>query len=241
MGNKRKALTFTALVESGIVNLPSNEPKIILDKIRFVSIEAQMFHDKLALIASSCLERGIDFNGPRDDKIGTYTAPGDVRRALCSDNSNRAWYKFVKQDTTVVQFRRRLVNFSREITNAYYQILNIAESELAISKRSNIDYDLLLRELCVPSVPENMATWKFYPNREHKQFLKTWLFHYALVWYQFLTSRILPITHSTKVALDRAVPLYALVKDWSIDIGLEIPRRFSVLVLKINVVLFFLI
>ncbi|KAL3520321.1 hypothetical protein ACH5RR_018470 [Cinchona calisaya] len=39
---------------------------------------------------------------------------------------------------------------------------------------------------------------------------------------QFLTSRILPITHLTKVTWDRAVLIYALVKGWSTDIGLEI-------------------
>ncbi|KAL3524664.1 hypothetical protein ACH5RR_013036 [Cinchona calisaya] len=57
MGNKRKALNSTALVESEVVHYQSHEPKVALDKNRFVIIEAQMFYDKLALIASPCLER----------------------------------------------------------------------------------------------------------------------------------------------------------------------------------------
>ncbi|KAL3513379.1 hypothetical protein ACH5RR_026096 [Cinchona calisaya] len=216
MGNKRKVLNFTAIIESEVVHYQSHEPKVALDKNRFVSIEVQMFYDKLALIASPCLERGIDFYGPGNDKINTLTAPGEVRRAFLFEISDRTWSRFVREyatvgnDTivrelianthkltgTVVQIRKSSVNFSRVVINAYYQILNINESEHAIFKRSDINYDMLLRELCDPHVPD--------------------------VWYHFLTSRILPITHLTKVTRDRAVLLYALVKGWYIDIGLEI-------------------
>ncbi|KAL3513041.1 hypothetical protein ACH5RR_025758 [Cinchona calisaya] len=148
MGNKRKALNSVALVESGVIHHQSNEPKIVLDKNRFVSIEAQMFYDKLALIASPFLERDIDFYGSGDDKINTLTAPGEVCCAFLSKISDRTWYKFVREDAivdndtivrefitnthkfigTIVQVRKQLVNFSREIINAYYQILNIANS-----------------------------------------------------------------------------------------------------------------
>ncbi|KAL3509252.1 hypothetical protein ACH5RR_028653 [Cinchona calisaya] len=123
---------------------------------------------------------------------------------------------------TIVQVRKRLVNFSREVINAYYWIPNIDESEHAIFKRSDINYDMLLRELYDPHVPDGMAKWEFYPTGEHKQFLKTWLSPYALVWYHFLTSRILPITHLTKVTRDRAVLLYVLVKGGTLCIGSKI-------------------
>ncbi|KAL3520378.1 hypothetical protein ACH5RR_018527, partial [Cinchona calisaya] len=90
----------------------------------------------------------------------------------------RFWHQFVREEDTEgndtlvrefiatthnltgigVQVRRRPVNFIREIINDYYQVLNILDSELTILRRSNIDYDLLLRELCDPIVPEGMAT-----------------------------------------------------------------------------------
>ncbi|KAL3507009.1 hypothetical protein ACH5RR_032391 [Cinchona calisaya] len=216
MGNKRKVTNSTGLVESEVVHYQSHEPKVALDKNRFVSVEAQMFYDKLALIALPCLERGINFYGLGNDKIKTLTAPGEVRRAFLSEISDRTWSRFVREDATVgndtivrvfiantcklpgtvVQVRKCSVNFSCEVMTAYYQILNIDESEHAIFKRFDINYDVLLWELCDPHVPN--------------------------VWYHFLTSRILPITHLTKVTRDRAVLLYALIKGWSIDIGLEI-------------------
>ncbi|KAL3500768.1 hypothetical protein ACH5RR_039861 [Cinchona calisaya] len=74
MGNIRKASNSTALVESGVVHPPSNKSKII-NKTRVVRIEAKMFHDKLALIASPCLERGIDFYGQGTTKLGTWEPP----------------------------------------------------------------------------------------------------------------------------------------------------------------------
>ncbi|KAL3520001.1 hypothetical protein ACH5RR_018150 [Cinchona calisaya] len=101
MGNKRKALNSTTLIESCVVHHPSNKPKIGLDKYRFVSVEAQMFHDELALIAFPCLERGIDFYRSGDDKINTLTALGEARCAFLSDISDRTWYKFVSEDATV--------------------------------------------------------------------------------------------------------------------------------------------
>ncbi|KAL3534545.1 hypothetical protein ACH5RR_003006 [Cinchona calisaya] len=139
MGNKRKAMNSTALVELEVVHYSSHEPKVALDKNRFVSIEAQMFYDKLALIASPCVRE-----------------------------------RFVREDATVGNdtiVREFIVN-THKLTGTVVQ------------------------ELCDPHVPE--------------------------VWYHFLTSRILPITHFIKVTRDRAVFLYAWVKDWFIDIGLEI-------------------
>ncbi|KAL3518621.1 hypothetical protein ACH5RR_021210 [Cinchona calisaya] len=169
-----KALNSMTLVESGVVHRQSNEPKIVLDKNRFVSVEAQIFHIKLALIALPCLNRGITFYGLGDDKINTLTAPGEIHRAFLSKISDRTWYKFVREDATVVndtlvwefianthkltgtvvQFRKRLVNFSREIINAYYQISNIADSEYAIFKCFDINYDMLLLELCDLRIPK---------------------------------------------------------------------------------------
>ncbi|KAL3510243.1 hypothetical protein ACH5RR_029644 [Cinchona calisaya] len=137
----------------------------------------------------------IDFNGPRDDKIGTYTVSGDVRRALCFDISDRDWYQFVREDTTFRLDGDRYILVLR-LSMLTTRFLNISNSELAVFRRSNNDSDFPLRELYDPSVPE--------------------------VWYQFLTSRILPITHLTKVTQDRVVLLYALVKCSSIDIDLEI-------------------
>ncbi|KAL3519848.1 hypothetical protein ACH5RR_017997 [Cinchona calisaya] len=176
MGNKRKVLNSTALIESEVVHYQSHEFKFALHKNRFVSIEAQMFYDKLALIASPRLEIGIDFYGPKDDKINTLTTPGEVYRAFLSEISNRTWSIFVRKDATVgndtivrefianthkltctvVQVRKRSVNFSREVINSYYQISNIEESEYAIFKRSDINYDVLLWELCDPHVPDGM-------------------------------------------------------------------------------------
>ncbi|KAL3516339.1 hypothetical protein ACH5RR_023241 [Cinchona calisaya] len=202
MGNKRKVSNSTVLVESEVVHHQSHEPKVALDKNRFVSVEAHMFYDKLALISSPCLER--------DATVGNDTI---VREFAANTH---------KLTGTVFQVKKRSVNFSREVINAYYQILNIDESKHSTFKRSDINYDMLLRELCDPHVLDGMAKCEFYPTREHKQFLKTWLSPYALVWYHFLTSRILPITHLTKVTQDRVVLLYVLVKGWSIDIGLEI-------------------
>ncbi|KAL3498197.1 hypothetical protein ACH5RR_040929 [Cinchona calisaya] len=101
MGNKRKPLNFTTLVESEVVHYQSHEPKVALDKNRFVSIEAQMFYDKLALIASPCLERGIDFYGLGDEKINTLTVPGEVRRVFISEIFDRTWSRFVREDATV--------------------------------------------------------------------------------------------------------------------------------------------
>ncbi|KAL3533255.1 hypothetical protein ACH5RR_006776 [Cinchona calisaya] len=242
MGNKRKVSNSTALVESEVVHYQSHEPKVAPDKNKFVSIETQMFYDKLALIASPCLERGIDFFGPGNDKINTLTTPSEVRRAFLSEISVCTWSRFVREDATVgndtiirefivnthkltgtvVQVRKHSVNFSREVINAYYQIPNIDESEHAIFKHSDINSDMLLWELCDPHVPDGMAKWEFYPTREHKQFLKTWLSPYALVWYHFLTSRILAITHLTKVTRDRTVLLYALVKGVTLRIGSKI-------------------
>ncbi|KAL3503307.1 hypothetical protein ACH5RR_037756 [Cinchona calisaya] len=216
MGNKRKALNSTALVDSNIVHYQSHEPKVVLDKYRFVSVETHMFYDKLALIASPCLERGLDFYGLGDDKFNTLTAPGEVCHAFLSEISDRTWYRFVREDATVANdtLVREFIANTHKLTDTVVQH--------AIFKRSDINYDMLLRELCDPHVPDGMAKWEFYLNGKHKQFLKTWLSSYALVWYHFLTSRILPINHLTKVTRDRVVLLYALVKDWSIDIGLEI-------------------
>ncbi|KAL3528796.1 hypothetical protein ACH5RR_008118 [Cinchona calisaya] len=101
MGNKRKALNSTAVVESGVAHHQSNEAKIVLNKNQFVSVEAQFFHDKLASIASPCLERGIDFYGPGDDKTNNLIAAGEVRRAFLSKISDRTWYKFVREDAIV--------------------------------------------------------------------------------------------------------------------------------------------
>ncbi|KAL3519588.1 hypothetical protein ACH5RR_017737 [Cinchona calisaya] len=101
MGNKRKALNSIALVELKVVHYQSHEPKVALDKNRFVSIEAQMFYDKLALIASPCLERGINFYGLDDDKINNLTAPGKVRRAFLFEIFDRTWSRFVREDATV--------------------------------------------------------------------------------------------------------------------------------------------
>ncbi|KAL3535882.1 hypothetical protein ACH5RR_004343 [Cinchona calisaya] len=93
MGNKKKALDSTTLVESSVVYHQSNEPKIVLDKNGFVSVEAQMFHDKLALIASPYLERGIDFYGPGNDKITTLTALSEVHCAFLFEISDRTCSK----------------------------------------------------------------------------------------------------------------------------------------------------
>ncbi|KAL3519867.1 hypothetical protein ACH5RR_018030 [Cinchona calisaya] len=142
-----------------------------------------MFYDKLALIASPCLEIGIDFYGPKDDKINTLTTPGEVYRAFLSEISNRTWSIFVREDATVgndtivrefianthkltctvVQVRKRSVNFSREVINSYYQISNIEESEYAIFKHSDINYDVLLWELCDPHVPDDILAHQLHP------------------------------------------------------------------------------
>ncbi|KAL3533621.1 hypothetical protein ACH5RR_007142 [Cinchona calisaya] len=152
----------------------------------FAVVSIEQFQ-KSAATASSSLspagttsytrERGINFYGPGDDKINTLTAPGEVRRAFLSEISDCTWSRFVGEDATVgndtivrefisnthkltgtiVQVRKRYINFSREVINAYYQIPNIDESEHAIFKRVDSNCVMLLRELCDPHVPDGVT------------------------------------------------------------------------------------
>ncbi|KAL3516453.1 hypothetical protein ACH5RR_023355 [Cinchona calisaya] len=66
--------------------------------------------------------------------------------------------------------RRRPMDFRKDMISAYYDLPTIENSKFTQFMAFYIDHKEVLRELTNPQIPEGVAKWEFYPNRECMQF-----------------------------------------------------------------------
>lgn len=120
----------------------------------------------------------------------------------------------VKHKKFRVRVRGRMVAFDSKTINAVYSMPDIDEDEHTTFLGGAVDYEEILRILCNPG-----AVWNINNDRTLVNFKANFLKYDTMVWFLFVTSRIMPSSHETEVTKERAALVYSIVTGKTVDIG----------------------
>ena len=193
--------------------------KLIYDSDKFVSEEAQSRYHESVVKRIPIAERGLCVSG--------VSWP-----AIQNNIYARKWDEFCKQPKAAVvpivrEFyanapehnnrkvfvRGKWVSFSGRAINQFFKTPDIDKDDYNAFIAKPIDYQELLQRIAVPG-----TQWKM---REDKPITlrSIGLTKECKAWYYFLGARLMPVRHFSDITRDRAVLLYSLVSEQSLDLG----------------------
>ena len=92
--------------------------------------------------------------------------------------------------------------------------LTDVDSEQFRALYRELNYELILEELTNGSAP-----WTRNANQEVMSFLRIGLTEVAKVWFDFVSSKLVPSKHLSTVGRDKAFLTYAIVKGYKFNVG----------------------
>lgn len=159
-------------------------------------------------------------------------APDHVDSEMMQQIYQKGWNKFTEElEATVVSVvkefyaiakdkapfnafvRGRLVPFSADTINTYYQLRIPRHCQYAHLHDNDPDFEAILKEMTKPG-----TTW-IKGRKGGTIFHSKDLSRYGKIWYAFLYAKLFPSTHTYDVTKEKALLLYAIVQDFIIDVG----------------------
>ncbi|GMN22781.1 hypothetical protein TIFTF001_045704 [Ficus carica] len=126
---------------------------------------------------------------------------------------------YYQRDNDEVCVRGKMVSFSPEVINMYFDIGILEDDEYAAFLGERGDYDPIVKEMCILGTE---WTTKENDSDVAHYFPKNCLIIYVKAWNKFICASIMPTNHEHQVYTNQAALLYAICKGWSIDIGVVI-------------------
>lgn len=107
----------------------------------------------------------------------------------------------------------RLVPFSDDVINTYYQLRVSRHCQYAHLRDNDPDFEAILKDMTKPG-----TTW-IKGRKGGTVFHSKDLSRYGKIWYAFLCAKLFPSTHTSDVTKEKALLLYTIVQDFIIDVG----------------------
>lgn len=110
-----------------------------------------------------------------------------------------------------VRVRGKTVSFDSATINKIYDLLDIPDSNY-FAYFSEVNYDAVCNELCVPRTMWNMAgdRVKSVPGATLKANARAWQY--------FVSHKMMPVLHYSELTAERAVLIYAIMTGMTIDV-----------------------
>ncbi|XP_073153332.1 uncharacterized protein [Henckelia pumila] len=211
----------------------ANPSKIIEGK--FISEEAKARYEEAKAARNPIEERGIDLSKSRTASLGIVARGwAELCRQplaalvplVCEFYANAA----ERTDSTAF-VRDKMVSFSPAAINELLKTPDVDDSQFQAFK-ANPDYNEISNVLCYDG-----NVWK--DSVKFISFKEKYLRLEPALWYAFLTHRLMPVSHTHDVTMSRAVLLYALHKQWPLNVGRIINRDLYTSIRTSNISIFF--
>ncbi|GMN47063.1 hypothetical protein TIFTF001_016241 [Ficus carica] len=126
------------------------------------------------------------------------------------------------------------VPISRTIINQYYGLQDIEEDGYQ-RYLDNVDPDEVKSSICAFN-----TAWKIERNGILVKFSTRGLDKYGKAWHQFVCAKLMPVWHVSRITKDRAILLFAILTNKSIDVGRVIYHQITQSVRNPKLGLYFL-
>ncbi|GMN72950.1 hypothetical protein TIFTF001_055299, partial [Ficus carica] len=186
------------------------------DTIKFVSKAAADRHKKFLDTKVAIPERGFHTSNRRITDIvadrgweNFAQQPGSSATAVVYEFYANAYFP----RDGAVYVRGKWVPISRTIINQYYGLPDIEEDGYQ-KYLENVDTDEVKSAICAFDI-----AWKTGRNGIPVKLSSRGLYKYGKAWHQFVCARLMPVWHVSHITKDRAILLFAIFTNKSIDVG----------------------